>query len=304
MPLHARPWAAGAGSDPSRPPPGFETLAEGPATVVVEPEFAASARALGLLAPGGLRRALDFAPVGGPAGRGQVALLPLAAGGTLCLRRLRPGGLLAPLRSDRLSSLARPMRELSLTAALHREGVPVPRPILVAAERGPGGFEAAVGTLLEPDARDALAFLEEAPARERMLRAAAAAGTALRRFHDAGGRHADLHVKNLLVRERERTLDVLVLDLDRGRRVADVTPAARMRELARLYRSLVKRGVLVRVGARGTARFFAAYTAGDRTLRRALRSRLAWLRLELALHGLHYRRAPGDARQGLRRRSR
>lgn len=293
-----------AAGDPSRPPPGFETLAEGPATVVVEPEYATSARALGLLAPGGLRRALELAPAGGPAGRGRVALLPLDAGGTLCLRRLRPGGLLAPFRSDRLASLVRPMQELSLTAALYREGVPVPRPILVAAERGAGGFEAAVGTLLEADARDALAFLEEAPALERVLRAAAAAGEALRRFHDAGGRHADLHVKNLLVRERAGTLDVLVLDLDRGRRVAHVTPGARMRELARLYRSLVKRGVSTRLGPRGTARFFSAYTAGDRTLRRALRARLAWLRLELALHGLHYRRAPGDAREGLRRRSR
>ena len=42
----------------------------------------------------------------------------------------------------------------------------------------------------------------------------------------------------------------------------------------RLYRSLLKRGVLHRVGPRGCAAFFRAYLAGDRVLRRAMLRRL------------------------------
>ena len=71
----------------------------------------------------------------------------------------------------------------------------------------------------------------------------------------------------------------------------DVEPRARLAELMRLYRSLVKRGLLERVGPRGCAAFFASYVRGDRALRRALRAGMGRERLRLALHGLHYRRA-------------
>src|SRR5262249_18956366 len=47
-------------------------------------------------------------------------------------------------------------------------------------------------------------------------RAAAAAGRALRRFHDLGGRHRDLHAGNLLLRETEACAEALLVDLDRA----------------------------------------------------------------------------------------
>jgi hypothetical protein len=62
-----------------------------------------------------------------------------------------------------------------------------------------------------------------------------------------------------------------------------------MAELMRLHRSLVKRGLLARVGMRGCARFFAAYTAGDRELRRALLRQLPRERVRLALHQLAWK---------------
>ena len=57
-----------------------------------------------------------------------------------------------------------------------------------------------------------------------------------------------------------------MIDLDRARVVARVSPRARLAELMRLYRSLHKRHLIARVGPRGCARFFAAYVDGDRTL--------------------------------------
>jgi tRNA A-37 threonylcarbamoyl transferase component Bud32 len=115
-------------------------------------------------------------------------------------------------------------------------------------------------------------------------------GAALRRFHDAGGRHADLHLKNLLLRETRAGADVVVIDLDRGAAGAAPGVARRARELGRLWRSLLKRGVAAQVGERGVAAFVSAYCAGDRALREALARRLPAERRRAALHALHYRR--------------
>ena len=112
----------------------------------------------------------------------------------------------------------------------------------------------------------------------------------MRRFHDAGGRHADLHVKNLLLRETPRAPDAIVIDLDRGAIGAAPAPARRARELGRLWRSLAKRGVAAQVGERGVAAFLAAYCAGDRALRAALGRHLPAERRRAALHGMLYRR--------------
>lgn len=270
-------------------PAGFVRLASGSVEVVVDAGFAEPVERLGLLAPGGLARAL--ARAAGPAGRARVAVLPLdVRSARLCLRPVRRGGWLGAWLPDASPGLARPLAELNATARLRSAGAPVPRPLLAIGDRREGGgLDAAVGTLFEEGTVDAVQFLEARPGRTRLLRAAAAAGVAVRHFHDAGGRHADLHLKNLLLREGPENVDVLVIDLDRARVEERVTPRARLRELMRLHRSLVKRGVLEQVGTRGCARFFGAYVGGDRALRRALRTGLPQERLRLALHRLHYR---------------
>jgi hypothetical protein len=181
----------------------------------------------------------------------------------------------------------RALDELAATRLLRERGAPVPRPLLVVARRRRVGFEVAFGTQHEERSRDGIRVLAEAPGRAALCRVAAAAGRAVRRFHDAGGRHADLHVGNLIWREGGG--DVLVVDLDRCRAGASPGPARRLHELMRLYRSLRKRGLLDRVGARGCAAFLGAYVGRDRALRRALRAGLPRERLLVALHALAYR---------------
>jgi hypothetical protein len=111
----------------------------------------------------------------------------------------------------------------------------------------------------------------------------------VRRFHDAGGRHADLQAANLLVRERGECTGVVVIDLDRARLVERMSPARRMKELMRFYRSLRKRDLLEIVGPRGCAAFLCAYTGGERALRHALLDSLPRERLWVAIHALGYR---------------
>ena len=253
-------------------------------------EWSGPVRKLALLEPGGLERWLAAAPSAGE-GRAATALVSLPGGGPpVVVRRLRHGGLLGPLLGERYLDAERSLRELEVTARLRAAGAPVPEPVLaLALRRGPCWVHA-LATVYEEGAVDALAFLHSAPDEARVLRAAAAFGAAVRRFHDAGGRHADLHLKNLLLRETRAGAEAMVIDLDRGRAGAAPAPQRRARELGRLWRSLSKRGVAGSVGQRGVASFFAAYCAGDRALRDALLARLPTERRRAALHGLHYPR--------------
>jgi tRNA A-37 threonylcarbamoyl transferase component Bud32 len=257
--------------------------------LVVEPALEETVRGLSLDCPGAMDRL--FAGGGGASGRGVTALVEVS-GSTdkLLLRRLLHGGLLGPLLGSAFLGVRRPLRELRVTAKLRSAGAPVPRPALVWAKKIAGPlWDAVVATYLEPDAVDALAFLESAPETPRVLRAAEAVGRAVRRLHDEGGQHADLHVKNLLIRERDDTAECIVVDLDKARITPGITPAERMAQIMRLFRSLLKREVLPRVGSRGCSRFFSAYCDGDRLLRRALWKRVDRELRKVAIHQLGYR---------------
>jgi len=259
-------------------------------SLIVSAEFESAALALGLLEPGGLERAL--AAAAGPRGRARTALVSLP--GRAERRHLRPihhGGLLRGLLRDRLLGLARPLAELRAHAQLRALGVPVPVPVLVAARRVRGFERAAQATLHEEGALDGLALLASPLPAAARRRAAAAAGRAVRALHDAGARHADLHLGNLLFRARGSGFEAWVIDLDRARLAAPPAARERMKELMRLQRSLVKHGLAERLGARAHACFFASYTRGDRSLRSALLRHLPRERARLALHGLGYRLA-------------
>jgi len=266
-------------------PPNFRRIARRGALLAARADLLEAS--LGLLEAGGLEAAFAQSPPGAT-GRGATALLGAKPGGRLLLRRLVHGGALAGWLGDCFAGPRRPLRELAVTAALRARGAPVPRPALVAGRRRGLCWSLAFATFYEEDTRDLLRVLR-GPGPAQMLRCAAAAGLAVRRFHDLGGRHADLQAANLLLRETPAGAEVLLIDLDRARLGPPPSPAARMAQLMRLYRSLLKRGVLGRVGPRGCARFFGAYCAGDRTLRRAMRRHLPRELRRIARHARHWR---------------
>jgi 3-deoxy-D-manno-octulosonic acid kinase len=270
------------------PEPAGPALRRGRCLVLAPPSLAAEAERLGLLEPDGLARLLARAEPG-PTGRARSACVSLADGRRLHLRPVRRGGLLAGLWRGGVLGLARPRAELRVAARLAAAGAPVARPALVVGERGRILWSAAVATWWEPGARDARDFLAAGPAPARVARAAAAAGAALRRFHDAGGRHADLHAGNLLLREEASGCTALLVDLDRARCGRPPPASVRLAEMMRLLRSLVKLGLAARVGPRGCAAFLRAYTGGDRRLRRALRRHLPGELRRLRLHRAGYR---------------
>ena len=256
----------------------------------VSPAFANAVAQQSLFSPEKLRGV--FAKATDARGRAQTAVVELPGQPQrLHLRSVRHGGLLGALWRGTLWGAERPMMELAANQKLLAAGTPVPEPALVVCWRVLGPFfRAVVGTVHVEHSIDGVALLDDSPSNERILRAASAAGRATRRFHDAGGRHADLHVKNLLFREHDASTEAWIIDLDKARVTPTPAVSRRMSELMRLYRSLVKRGYAQQVGRRGVARFLSAYQGGDRSLRAAMRARLPREKALLAVHALTYRR--------------
>jgi len=281
-----------------RIPPGFR-LERGPGTLVVARlEMQGAARELGLLERNGLDQLFrNHEP--GETGRAATRLVPLPGGAqTLIVRRLHHGGWLGGWLNDRFLSPKRPIRELVVTASLREEGVPVPVPALVAGLRRRGFWRLGYATVFEKTAIDAQRWLESKPGASDIASGARALGKAVRQFHDAGGHHADLHLKNLLLLPGDDGEPWgMVIDLDGTRFILGMTPEERMTQLMRLFRSVVKRNVVENIGARGCAHFLSAYCEDDRALRRAMwRSVDVELR-RIAIHRLGYwrRRPAADA---------
>lgn len=288
----------------TQPRDAFRELAIGPwrvlvADAIAEP-FEQAALALGLdeqtdLSSLGLAASFSFTRgstgFSGAAGRGNNSILALPGTSTrLHVRPLIHGGILARLTTTRFSSLDRPIAELRSTAALSRRGGPVPKPGFVLGRRRGWFWQAAVGSVHEDGTVDGAAYLESRPSRHSLERAARAAGSAVRRLHDLGCRHADLQIKNLLIRESHRAAEVIIVDLDRARLVAELTPKQRMRELMRLQRSLRKRGLREALHPRTLAAFFSAYLRGDSELRNRMRAHRRIETLRLRAHALFYPR--------------
>jgi hypothetical protein len=194
-------------------------------------------------------------------GRAPTRFIEL--GGTrLHLRRARHGGWLAPLWRGGMAGLGRMRAEFQATYSLYQHGAPVPEPVFAVGYRRGLLWEIGFATRHEADAQDGVAFLSSRPDAKRIVAAARAAGLALRAFHGQGARHADLNLGNLLVRERDDGVDVLVIDLDQVRLGRVPSSAQRCHELRRLARSLDKTGLMAVLGPDARRAFGAAY-AGD-----------------------------------------
>ena len=168
------------------------------------------------------------------AGRGYVWFVA-SPDGTWALRHYCRGGLVSRLIDDQYLWLGeartRSFQEWRLLAELRQRGLPVPRPI-AAAYRRSGPFYRAdliTGYIDAPSFQTLLLDDSLTVATWREV------GRVLRRFHDAGVYHADLNIRNMLVREDGQ---VFVLDFDKGRLRA---PGKWARDnLARLERSIHK----------------------------------------------------------------
>lgn len=215
------------------------------------------------------------------------------------VRRFSHGGLLRWLTGVRFLDPERPFRELILSDALRRAGIPTPRVVAARARAArPYGWRLEVtsrrleGTV---DLGHVLGAARRGEVPRDALRALArATGKLVAQLHKHGCLHADLTPNNMLVERASLAGGApapWILDLDGSTLHDALTDAQRRKNLRRLFRFVARREE--RYGAALTrtdyARFFRGYDPSGRRwkddwravasqhARRSLAHRLGWL---------------------------
>jgi hypothetical protein len=243
-------------------PSGFERLLLGHAVAVARSDVAASIRRA-LVGADGARNTLHEFAARHPAARvlhGRGAAFAISLPGStvrVVVRHNRHGGLFAPLTRDRFFSPTRAPRELDVSLALARLGVPTPE-ILAYAVYPPGGViqRSDVCSREIPASRDLADVLTRDGGGERAA-AFDAAARLIAALASAGARHHDLNAKNILLTSET----AYVLDVDRVL-LGGQPEAALEGNLSRLARSLRK--WRDRFGARVSERDISELEASSR----------------------------------------
>jgi len=187
-------------------------------------------------------------------------------GAGLVVREYCHGGVFGAMAGTIFLGDGRMLDELSLSMCARRRGVPVAIPVAVRVQKAWGPFVRAhyVSEKIA-DAVNLLDLLEDAglsdalrpPERRRLSEAVAAAIAAM---HDAGIVHADLNLKNVLVRDAFGQPEAFVIDFDKAKLTGQLTLEQRMANLMRLDRSIAKWAAARRaVRSADRLRFLRAY---------------------------------------------
>jgi len=169
------------------------------------------------------------------AGRGGVSSFHYADGQGF-RRECRRGGLIRHFLARTYLLENRPLAEFEIHAEAQAAGLPV-APLLGVAwwRRGPC-FRGVIATHAVPGASLTDALRTNPADAATFLKASS---DSILNFHDAGFNHADLNANNILLTPDHTAY---LLDLDKARHLAPLTPQQRGENLARLRRSLEKLG--------------------------------------------------------------
>ena len=261
---------------PETAPKGFRVVQEGAATIVAREGYLEA-----------LTNPTELPPLETAGGRAPLRRIALPDGVAVVRRSVR-GGLLGPILGESSLDGGRFLREICLSEALRRRGIPTPEMIGgIRWRRFPGLFRWEIATREVEGARDLAEALgqaaDEVAAHEHLARAA----RLLRRFHDAGFVHHDLNARNIIFDREKRAM---IVDLDRAELLPNAPQRLRLGNLARLYRSLHKLGLAPRpVSDRAWLEFFAAYSEGDAGLSALADHLMRLCRRQVAVHSRLWR---------------
>ena len=261
-------------------PSGYHLLRERKRAILVLDGYEEHLRHRGLLNPSGLWK--HPLSLGRLMGRGEVIIIE-GKDGEVAIRKYRHGGLLRRLAGDLFFFGARPFHEVAITEEVKSAGVPTLEILAAIMERGWGGwYRGYLITRYLPTAGDLISFLDQVPAGKRRRAVIEKAGETVRKIHQRGIYHADLHLKNFLVEEK-KGIKVYLIDFDKSAVFTRLAPSQRMKNLKRLDRSAEK---LKRLGlslTRGDKESFCrVYASGDKEIRPYLKvylERYRWYRL-------------------------
>lgn len=221
-------------------------------------------------------------------GRAGIVTFQLGQGKpSVVVRRYVHGGLFANIGRDLHFGPERGLQELRVALAAHAGSVRTAEPLGVLAQKAWGPFWKMAFLSAEISGSEDMIhyccrlaeYPAETAAREKRGVLTEAAEQ-IRRMHDLGIRHADLHLKNLLLRRLEAgTPEVFVIDFDMATIGPELDSNQRLNNLDRLARSVRKVRVADSVlTAWDRLRFLRTYLKGhpqSRTLIRQWARKLA-----------------------------
>jgi 3-deoxy-D-manno-octulosonic acid kinase len=215
------------------------------------------------------------------------------AGAPLVIKHYHRGGLLGRIRGDSYWGKPHPLEEIRVGEAAEQTGLRVPViQCLWVQRKGPISYRAAAATLEIPGARNLFHAIGEGLDAGGRLRLLAAVAVEIRKLHDAGIKHPDLNLGNILVAGAPGAPEIHLIDFDRAALLdRPLTRGERFSALTRMYRSLAK---LSRPGPPPLSpgekdHFLSQYWHDHGGPHTALRRRC---RRELALHRLWWRLNP------------
>jgi tRNA A-37 threonylcarbamoyl transferase component Bud32 len=199
-------------------------------------------------------------------GRGEVLIIK-GKQGEAAVRKYRHGGLLRRLTGDLFFFGSRPFQEVLVTEEVRSASVPTFEILAAIVERGWGGwYRGYLITEYLSHARDLINYLDQQQGRTKRQKTIAKVAKVVQKIQARGIYHADLHLKNFLVDEKDGR--VLLIDFDKSKVFPHLDPLWRMKNLKRLDRSAEK---LKRLGLFLTKQdkeiFCRAYAAGDKEIR-------------------------------------
>lgn len=225
-----------------------------------------------------------------PYGRSRLTAFPLHDGSDerALIRRCVRGGLVGRLLKELYlgGTYPRPLEELKVSEHARAHGIPTPEILAVAFEGvGPFFYKGAVATREVKQGSDLETELDSltCPVAGDTLaakrRAIGLLGSLVAKMHGAGIRHADLHLKNVLLTEEEGGPKLYLLDLDAATISQPLSDLAKCANLLRLYRSVEKvnrrRAVITRTDV---LRFLRSYADESSQPIRSLTGKLARLK--------------------------
>src|SRR3990172_548473 len=180
-------------------------------------------------------------------GRGSYLSVPITEDGTerFVIRDYRHGGLLGKLFGGIFFNGNRPLNEICISEIASQRGVPSAEVIAIAKRRLWGIFYRAKFISKEIDgAVDMVEFLKKSSSQfiQRHKKPVIFALVKLiRNMHDAGIYHADLHLKNILLKKGlNGEFTAYIIDLDKSVVLNKLDIQQRIKNLLRLDRSLEK----------------------------------------------------------------
>lgn len=199
--------------------------------------------------------------VGTVSGRREHKIVT-AGGAKFVLRHYEHGGLLRFFTCDLYFITSRFLRELVVSQYALSRGVHTPEVAALKIKRTFPGYRADILTCLVEESADLQKILLEnfqAVGLARKREVIDKCATLIRKAHDCGILHADLHIKNILLSFRSGIIQPFLLDLDKAKILKSLKTRQRLKNLFRLGRSLDKMGDSCAITELDRYRFFLRY---------------------------------------------